>query len=430
MGIRVTAQVSREVTRNVAELLAASTRDVGEHWAELTTPFWKIAEEIATAHGTPFFLYFPHRAAAAFQALVGGSANWGSVRIAYSLKTNPLPALLRDLNRWGASVEVVSAWEHSQARGAKFPSDRIVFNGPLKSEDGLRVILPNAPFSINVDSVDELVMLEHIAARSDQPLSVGVRICPPRADGVCSRFGIEVATGEADETIARILGSRSLRLRCVHFHLGTQVQDSTRYHEMVALARALWISHKVAMDVSLDIGGGFPYEHDRHFNDQPFRPSDFFGALAATWGPGARPPLVIEPGRFIAAPAMALVSRVLSRKPRLGEPTIVVLDSGTNHNVMAAFFEHLWSFEGVTPDADYRFCGPLCMEDDILSGRRYSSLPARGALVATLNTGAYSLALLRTFIQPPPQVFLVRQDGRYEVLDRRTSFDEVDASRL
>jgi diaminopimelate decarboxylase len=217
-----------------------------------------------------------------------------------------------------------------------------------------------------------------------------------------------------------------MRLRSIHFHLGTQTQDVEKYCEMVQVARKLWDAYRFDDNVCLDIGGGFPYDHDRQFDEQQFRPPHFFSTLATAWGIGQRPSLIVEPGRYIAAPSMAVVSRVISRKPRSGEPTIVVLDSGTNHNVMAAFFEHLWSFVGISPEAEYRFCGPLCMEDDILSGRRYSALPARGDLVATLNAGAYSLALMRAFIQPLPPVFEVREDGNYEKLERYRPLVAVD----
>jgi ornithine decarboxylase len=169
--------------------------------------------------------------------------------------------------------------------------------------------------------------------------------------------------------------------------------------------------------VWLDIGGGFPYDHSVPLEDQPFSPLLFFETIADAWSAALRPPLLTEPGRFIAAPSMAIVSRVLSRKPRSGEPTIVVLDSGTNHNVMAAFYEHLWSCaDAAQPACRYRFCGPLCMEDDILSGEKLASLPSAGSLVAVFNSGAYSLALSRTFIQPRPAVFALRADGSHKLL--------------
>jgi ornithine decarboxylase len=192
---------------------------------------------------------------------------------------------------------------------------------------------------------------------------------------------------------------------------------------MIGLVKELWAQHHFGGDVWLDIGGGFPYDHSTPLEEQTFVPAHFFAALADAWGPAPRPVLLAEPGRFISAPAMAVVSRVLACKPRVGEPTIVVLDSGTNHNVMAAFYEHLWAHTDVAAVASHRFCGPLCMEDDILSGERLSAPPKTGALVATFNAGAYSLALSRTFIQPRPPIFELCADGAHRLLQHRETPD-------
>jgi len=266
--------------------------------------------------------------------------------------------------------------------------------------------------------------IERAIEHSGDRLSVGLRLCPPKENGAWSRFGIEVSTGELDEAVARILRAPSLALRCIHFHLGTQTHDLARYAEMIGTVRDIWTQHRLGSDVWLDIGGGFPYDHAVPFEEQPLSPAHLFATLADTWGPPPRPRLLAEPGRFIAAPAMAIVSRVLACKPRLGEPTVVVLDSGTNHNVMAAFYEHLWSCNETTAQASHRFCGPLCMEDDILSGERVSPVPKTGSLVASFNAGAYSIALSRAFIQPRPHVFAFCSDGSFEMIQSRETIQQ------
>ncbi len=400
-------------------LLPTSTRDLADEFVGLERSFWDVAKEIEERVGTPFYAYFPQRAATGFEAMVAGAAVWGQVRVAFSVKTNPLAALLQDLERRGAYAEVVSEWEFSQARAAGFSPDRIVFNGPHKPDAELRRVLATPPFTINIDSLDELDVLERNLGYASGAVAVGLRICPPRARGSLSRFGLEFETGEVHTGIVRCLNNPSLQLRCIHFHLGTQVQDGERYAEVVRIAQRMWRDHGFANDVCLDIGGGFPYDHARTFEGQPLVLGRFFAALASAWGTGPRPPLLIEPGRIIAAPTMAVVSRVLARKPRSNEPTIIVLDSGTNHNVMAAFYEHAWSYAAAGLDAGHRLCGPLCMEDDNLSGLRNAPLPELGALVATLNAGAYSLALARTFIQPRPPIFRINPNGSYEQLEGR-----------
>jgi diaminopimelate decarboxylase len=393
--------------------------DIADRCAGVGASFWPFAAETAAREGTPFYVYLPDRAAAAYRCFASAIQRWGTGHVAFSIKTNPLFALLRDLNRWGALAETVSAWEISHAVRNGFPLERIVFNGPMKSEKDLRWALRNPPLTINIDSLDELEAIDRSIGQTRVRAHIGLRLCPPKENGAWSRFGLELSTGELDEALGRIQRSRALELRCIHFHLGTQVHNTTRYIEMIGLVKEVWARNRFSGDVWLDIGGGFPYDHSTVLEEQTFVPIHFFAALADAWGPAPRPVLLAEPGRFISAPAMAVVSRVLACKPRLGEPTIVVLDSGTNHNVMAAFYEHLWAYTGVAAGASHRFCGPLCMEDDILSGERRSAPPETGALVAAFNAGAYSLALSRTFIQPRPPVFALYGDGAHRVLQPR-----------
>jgi diaminopimelate decarboxylase len=385
----------------------------------VTDPFWDCVADASDRYGTPIYLYFPQQARLAYQTLYKALAHWGYGRIAFSVKTNPLYALLNGMREWGSYAEVVSAWEFALARAAGFPPGCIVYNGPLKTDEELKAIVGSPPLTVNLDSLDELLRLEVAVRRSIVPLGVGVRLCPPHPNFPASRFGMEISTGEVAEALGRIAAHPNMFLASVHFHLGTQIQDLSTYTTMLAVTKELWYRHRLGPEVWLDIGGGFCYDHAVRFDQQAFEPARFVRALAEDWDE-PRPPLLMEPGRFIAAPAMAVVSRVLSCKPRTGEPTVVVLDSGTNHNIMGAFYEHLWEFpaNGSEP-GEYRFCGPLCMEDDVLSGARSGPCPRTGDLVVMHNAGAYSFALSRCFIQPRPPILQLNDDGTTTVLQSR-----------
>ena len=55
---------------------------------------------------------------------------FGHIQVAYSVKTNSHPDVLRILREEGAAAEVVSDTEYRLARALGF--DSIVYNGPLK----------------------------------------------------------------------------------------------------------------------------------------------------------------------------------------------------------------------------------------------------------------------------------------------------------
>lgn len=383
-------------------------------------------ERAVSELGTPIYVFHPEEARRAYHSLVDSFEVWGDVTLAYSLKTNPFFGLLSQLRELGAWAEVVSIWEYEIALRSGFRGDQIIFNGPLKRPDELAVMRDEPPFSVNIDSIEELAHLEKAAQDIGQEIGVGVRFCPVKTGEVWSRFGLEVQTGELHQALRSIEESSWLSLKILHVHLGTQITDSEHYRDALRMAKEIWTVEDLENHVSLDIGGGFPYSHDLQPADQPFNPGRFLADLVEVWSDLPRPRLFIEPGRIIAAPAFSIVSTALACKLRQGEPSIIVLDSGTNHNVMAAFYDHLWFLQKpVTSPAPFRFCGPLCMEDDILSRDLKGYVPEVGSLVALTNAGAYSFSLSRTFIQARPPIIELSGQGSYDVLVARETLDDA-----
>lgn len=381
----------------------------------MATPDFSTLKRVANAIDTPYFIYHPNAVQNSLRMLQDSLLGWGDSRLAYSVKTNPIYSLLTDVQKSTAWAEVVSVPEFDHVMAVGFSPDQIVFNGPLKASGLSRESLGAA--CINIDSIEEIELLKEAAKRVGVTVRVGVRVCPPLSAPTWSRFGLNVETGEFEQALVAISTSKQLKLAGLHAHLGTQVNSTKLYLSLIAFLRNLWKTYDFPDDALLDIGGGFPFRHDSLEHQIPGQ--DFFLSLAEAWGPN-RPRLVIEPGRIIAAPSMTLVSRVLSRKKRPREPDILVLDGGTNHNVMGAFFEHAWTFENISDENnDYRLCGPLCMEDDVMSGRKSGVAPKVGSLVMMHNSGAYSFALARNFIQGIPPIIQISDQSFVMISDRR-----------
>lgn len=365
---------------------------------------------------TPFFLADPTALEAAIRGAEEAGRAWnGPFRVAYSLKTNSLPCLLGRVESQGCWVEVVSPLEFDQALGAGFCLDRIVFNGPLKAKGmsdhqlGARVI--------NIDTVHEAEVLAASKSPRD-PIRVGLRVCPHQTAPSWSRFGLHVGAGEFDEALAIVRRNPHLKLVGLHAHLGTQVDGAQPYAQLADYLAPLWERAELGDEAILDVGGGFQYDHARK------GPADSIHlaveAIAHAWRSTSRPTLVVEPGRVIAAPYLTQVARVIAVKRRPNEPTIVVLDTGTNHNISAAFFQHLVSFWPPPPEpGPIRLVGPLCMEDDIMSGRLDLGVPTVGSICTIENAGAYSVAFQRRFIQDVAPVLSL--DGLQGEADRRDS---------
>ena len=76
-------------------------------------------------------------------------------QIAYSVKTNYLPAVCSVFREEGAWAEVVSEMEYQLSRALGVPPHEIIYNGPHKTREQLERALSEGAI-VNIDNFDEL----------------------------------------------------------------------------------------------------------------------------------------------------------------------------------------------------------------------------------------------------------------------------------
>ena len=150
-----------------------------------TDPQEKIAgvavSELIEEHGSPLFVIVEEELRQKYQdAYRAFSTRYPGVQFAWSYKTNYLKAVCSVFHQEGAIAEVVSDFEYQKARGLGVPGIDIVFNGPYKSESILRTAIAEGA-RIQLDNLDEIVLLERLAAEEDvvPTADVNCRHCNP-----------------------------------------------------------------------------------------------------------------------------------------------------------------------------------------------------------------------------------------------------------
>ena len=133
---------------------------------------WVVLDGLCEQHGESFF----HLDTEAFRRnyeefTQAFRAIYPRTTIGYSYKTNYVPRLGRMVQRMGGYAEVVSGMEYELARQIGVPGDRILFNGPFKPAPELEAALL-AGSVCNLDSSEELDIVERLAAREPQALSL------------------------------------------------------------------------------------------------------------------------------------------------------------------------------------------------------------------------------------------------------------------
>ena len=318
--------------------------------------------EAAERWGTP--LYVLDLDAAVAQLAAYRSA-FPTGLIAYAVKANPDPQLLRRLAAEGAGCEVVTAVELALALRAGCPPQRIVMNGVGTRDEELHLAL-GAGVLINAESLDALAALVRMSP--DHPgARIGLRLNP----GLDAATHPHMATGAADAKfgipISRLtdaldlLADADLPLASLGAHIGSNIASTEPYAELVTV-----LADAVAMATArglrpqtLDLGGGLAVA------DAPA-----LEALQASV-PDGLPSLILEPGRSLVADAGWLLTRVVRVQPRDGL-TYLVADAGMTELIRPMLYGAVHPVSlvaggaALAVDGPVHLAGPICEAGDIL----------------------------------------------------------------
>ena len=146
----------------------------------------------------------------------GFLAEYSRCEITYSVKTNYLAEILREVAANGYRLEVVSGHELALARQVGVASDRLLFNGPVKSSADLKLCHSNR-IDVHVDSLDELSVAAELGSKSN-PFRLGIRVAARLANGSTSRFGIDFEDANSVKTVRGLIAGNSVAVTGFHMH--------------------------------------------------------------------------------------------------------------------------------------------------------------------------------------------------------------------
>lgn len=362
------------------------------------------------------------------------------VQQAWSYKTNYLGAVCNIFHQEGSLAEVVSGMEYQMARRLGIPGKDIIFNGPGKRAEELRLAIEEGA-RIHIDHLDELYLVEKLAQELDIIPSVAVRV--NMDTGIYpqwSRFGFNYENGEAYRAVQRLVSGKAMRLVGLHTHIGTFILDAHAYYyaakALLDLAQKLKDKLDVVVDY-IDLGGGFASQNTLH---EQYTPGEFsspgFDQYADAIGIAFnesdfvshhQPTLILETGRALIDEAGYLISSVLGKKNLPTGERAVILDAGVNTTITAWWYKLKLSPTRSFPGAYQNtvFYGPLCMNIDIIR----SAVPFPdlfvGEQVLISPVGAYNNTQWMQFIEYRPRVILISETGNPEVIREKEDLSDV-----
>jgi diaminopimelate decarboxylase len=398
---------------------------------------------LVQTYGSPLYVY--DAAVLRARAAALRSALPDRVEVAYATKANGSPVVLSTLAAAGLGADVASGGELRAALRAGFDPARIVFTGPGKTDAELEAAFEACIGTLTIESLDELeaVLVRASMVVPGQGLALrlateneaeGLPIISARGN---VKFGLTEA--EADEAVMRLRTSGALApegpfvLRGFHAFGASNVRGAGVLVEAAAdlARRAEHIARCHGLEVHLlDAGGGLgiPYDAGETALDIEALGAGL-AAEIATWS--ERPTLraarlLLEPGRWLAAPAGTYLCTVTRTKPRDGR-VVAICDGGIHHLLRPRLVgqDHRLVAVGAASeravDARLDLVGPLCTGLDILASDVLGPRPRVGDIFAVLDAGAYgySESMLLFLTHPTPAEIVVEEDGTIAVSRER-----------
>jgi len=442
------------------------------------------ATALAYKYGTPLFVFSEQRIRANIARLQAAAKMVERpIKFCYASKANSNMAVLNVVRDTGIDIEVNSGGELYKALRAGFRPNQIIFNGTSKTNEELDEAMRAGIYSINVDSVYEIELVEDAVRRARAELNSGLpparialRLVPEI--GTRSHLGLQTAlltskfgisSSEVLDAFRRGLQHPDLIHVCgIHIHVGSQTPDVEPFAEAF---KSMW-NHLITihretglMLEHINLGGGIPVnylrdrsqadelpQHEREMLGAELEPSVVLQEALRVARESARTAeaehlfdrvtVLLEPGRSVIADAGMVLTRVrnIKRRPETGDVWLLT-DGG--YNILLSMNNYKWYYHlvsasraGEPPQAHYKVAGPLCDSGDVYFDiERHGRLPdyrllprdvQPGEVLALLNAGAYSLAQMFPYNgRPLPAAVMVRDGGKVDVIRKRDTYEDL-----
>ena len=355
--------------------------------------------------------------------------------VCYAAKANSNVAILQLMADAGLGADIVSAGEMHRSLRAGIPAERIVFSGVGKSDDEIAEALAAGVARFNVESEDELHLLQRLAAARNVIAHAAVRINPD----VDALTHAKISTGKSENKFgvgideARRWFSASaqlthVRLDGLHAHIGSQILTLDPIRTALQRVATFWreltaAGHAIS---SIDVGGGLGVCY-RAGRDQPIALEEYVEVIRhALAGFSGR--ILLEPGRWLVAEAGVLLTRVI-RVKQGRQRLFLVVDAAMTELLRPSLYDAWHEIVPVTherrPPQTYDVVGPVCETADTFAVDRELPRCEAGDLLMIKTTGAYGASMASSYNSRPLAAEVLLDRGRYAVVRQRQTFEEM-----
>lgn len=356
---------------------------------------------------TPFFYYDLDVLQQSLQAINDYALEKG-FHVHFALKSNNNQRILDLVKKAGLGADCVSGNEIQVALDAGFAPQEIAFAGVGKTDNEIRKGLEEDIFCFNCESVQEIQVINELAAEAGKVAPIALRI-NPNVDAKThkyittglkeNKFGINEK--DLDNVLELLPGLSNISLTGIHFHIGSQITELGPFEHLCTKVNEInsYVESKGFALSHINVGGGLGINYDEpdHCAVPDFE--SYFGLFEERIDLREGQELHFEIGRAIIGQCGSLISRVLYIKEGI-ETNFAIVDAGMSELIRPALYQAQHHIDVLTSNKEamtYDVVGPICESSDTFRSRM--DLPAlnRGDLIAIRSAGAYGQVMISKY---------------------------------
>ena len=353
---------------------------------------------------TPFYLYDMALLRQTLESVVYESKRYG-YHLHYAIKANYDDRLLSVIREYGLGIDCASGNELRKAIESGFDPKTIVYAGVGKRDKELRYAIEQEILAINVESLEELYLLDRLSGEMGKVTEVALRINPdidPKTNHCIdtgqadSKFGISYE--EILENAEELKKLNNLKLIGIHLHIGSQIRELHVFENMCNKVNVI-VENMERLGFNfrfVDVGGGLGVNYDVPENEPIPNFASLFSIIHNHLSVGDRE-VHFEFGRAIVAECGELITSVLFNKTTATGRRLVIVDASMTELIRPALYGSYHNIENITSEAEltskYTIVGTACESTDVFQENVSLKKTKRGDLIAIKSAGAYGMSM-------------------------------------
>ena len=361
-------------------------------------------------HETPFYFYDMDLLRQTLDSVVWAAAKY-NFKIHYAIKANYDPRILQVIKEYGLGIDCASGNEVRCAIEAGFDPKSIVYAGVGKRDKEIRYAIEQGIFAINCESLQELEVIDGIAAEMGKVVDCGLRVNPdidPKTNHCIdtgqadSKFGISYE--KVLEQAEWIQSLKHVNIKGMHLHIGSQIRELHVFQYLCDKVNVITdnlVRKGFKLDF-VDVGGGLGINYDMPENEPVPNFASVFAIINGNLKVGNRE-IHFEFGRSIVGECGELITSVLYRKDTATGRRLVIVDASMTELIRPMLYGYYHDIENLTSTSEkkekYAIVGTACESTDVFNESVTLPKTVRGDILTIKSAGAYGMSMASRYNQ-------------------------------